>query len=65
MTTTEEKEIMMKKKISIEDDDSYMFEIFDVKNSAERTLTKLVINDTTSFLNISEISSSDFEKFLE
>ena len=57
--------MMIKKKISIEDDDFQMFKTFDVKNSIERTSTKLIINDITTFLNIFKISSSDFEKFLK
>ena len=65
VTTTDEKKMMMKKKTSIENDDSQMFEIFDVKNSIERTSTKFVINDTTTFLSTSENSSSDFEEFSE
>ena len=65
MTTTNEKKMMMKKKVSVKNDDFQMFEIFDVKNSTERTSAKLVIDDTTSFLNFFEISSSDFEKFLK
>ena len=42
-----------------------MFEIFDVKNSIERTSAKLVINDITTFLNIFENLLSDFKKFLK
>ena len=62
---TKEKKMMMKKKTLIENDDFQMSEIFDVKNSTERVSTKLVINDTTIFLNIFKISSFDFEKFLK
>ena len=65
VTMTSKKEMMKKKKTSIENDDFQMFEIFDVKNSIERILTKLIINDTTMFLNIFENLSSDFEKFLK
>ena len=65
VTTTNERKMMMKKKISVENNDFQMFEIFDVKNSIERISAKLVINDTTTFLNIFEISSSDSEKFLK
>ena len=65
VTTANEKEMMMKKKILIENDDFQMFETLDVKNSIKRTSTKFVIDDTTTFSNISENSSFDFEKFSE
>ena len=57
--------MIIKKKISIENDDFQMFEIFDVKNSIEQVLTKFVIDDIIMFLNIFENLSSDFKKFLE
>ena len=65
VTTTNEKEIMMKEKVSIENDDFQMFEIFDVKNSIERISVKFVINDITLFLNFFKILSSDFKKSLK
>ena len=65
VTTTNEKEIMMKKKVSVEDDDFQMFKTLDVKNSTERVSAKFVIDDTTTFSNIFKNSSSDFEKFSE
>ena len=65
VTTANERKIIMKKKVSIESDDFQMFETFDMKNLTERISTKLVINDTTTFLNIFENSLSDFEKFLK
>ena len=65
VTTTSEKKMIIKKEISVEDDDFQMFEIFDVKNSIERTSAKLVIDDTTTFSNIFKNSSFDSEKFLE
>ena len=65
VTMTIKKKMMMKKEISIKNNDFQMFEVFDVKNSIERTSTKFVINNTTTFLNIFKISSFDFEKFSE
>ena len=65
VTRTKERKMMMKKKISIENNDSQMFEIFDVKNSTERVSAKFIINNTTTFLNIFKNLSSDFEKFSE
>ena len=68
MTTTnekKEKEMMMKRKISIENNDFYMFEIFDVKNSTERTLTKYYFDDIMSILNFFEASTFDVEIFLK
>ena len=65
VTTTNEKEMMIKKKISVENDDFQMSEIFDVKNLIERASAKLVIDNTTTFLNIFENSSFNFEKFSE
>ena len=65
VTTANEKEMIIKKKISIENDDFQMFKIFNVKNSTEQISTKFVIDNTTSFLNLFEISSSDFKKFLK
>ena len=65
VTTTIERKIMMKKKTSIENDNFQMFETFDVKNSTEQISMKLIINDTTTFLNTSENSSSDSEKSLK
>ena len=63
VTTTKEKKMMMKKKISIENDNFQMFKTFNVKNSIKRISAKLIINDTTTFLNIFKISSFDFKKF--
>ena len=65
VTTTNERKMMMKKKVSVENDDFQMFEIFDVKNSTERTSAKFVIDDTTTSSNIFEDSSFDFKKFSE
>ena len=65
VATTNEKKMMIKKKISIENDDFQMSEILDVKNSVERASIKLVIDDTTTFSSIFENSSFDFEKFSE
>ena len=65
VTTTMKRKMMIKRKVSVENDNFQMFEIFDVKNSTERILTKLVINDTTTFSNIFENSSFNFEKFLK
>ena len=65
VTTTNEKNVMMKKKISIENNDSYMSEAFDVKNSIERISTKHYINDITSILNLFEASTFDAKIFLK
>ena len=65
VTTADENEIMMKRKISIKNKNSYMFETFDVKNSIKRISAKLIVDDTIIFLNIFKNLSSDFEKFLE
>ena len=65
VTTAKEEEMMMKKKVSIKSDNSQMFKILDVKNLIKRVSTKLVINDTTTFLNIFKNSLFDFEKFLK
>ena len=65
MTMTNEKKIIMKKNVSIKNDDFQMFKIFNVKNSIKRVSTKFVINDTTLFSNIFKISSFNFEKFLK
>ena len=63
VTTTNENEIMMKEKISIENNNFYIFEIFDVKNSIERVSTKFVVDNTTTFSNIFKNLSFNFEKF--
>ena len=65
VTMTNENEMMIKKKISIENNDFQMFKIFDVKNSIKRISAKLVINDITSFLNIFENLLFNFEKILK
>ena len=68
MTTTnkkKEKKIIIKEKISIEDNNSYMFEIFNIKNSIERILTKHHFDDTTSISNSSEISMFNIKIFLK
>ena len=65
VTTTNKKDVMMKKKVSIENNDSYMFKAFDVKNSIERISTKHHINDTTLILNLFETSTFDVEVFSE
>ena len=65
VTTANKKEIIIKRKVSIANNNFYMFKIFDVKNSTERTSAKFVINNTTSFLNIFKILSFDFKKFLK
>ena len=62
---TNERKMMMKEKVSIENNDFYMFEIFDVKNSTERISTKYYFNDTTSFLSFSETLTFDAEVFLK
>ena len=65
VTTTNKEKMMMKKKVSIKNNNFYMSEAFDVKNSIERISTKFVVDDITTFLNIFENSSFDFEKFLK
>ena len=65
VTRTNEKEMMIKEKISIENNDFYMFESFDVKNSIEQISLKYHINDTTLFLNFFKISTFDVEIFLK
>ena len=65
MTTAGKKEMMIKKKISIENDNFQMFEILDVKNSTERILMKYHIDDTTSILNFFETLTFDIEIFLK
>ena len=64
VTTADEKEIMMKKKVLIENNDFYMFETFNVKNSIERTSTKHHINNIMSILNLFETSTFNVETFL-
>ena len=49
VTTTNKKEMMIRKKVSIKNNDFYMFETFDVKNLIERISTKHYFDDTTSF----------------
>ena len=63
VTTTNEKEMMMKRKVSIEDNDSYMFESLDMKNLIERALLKYHIDDTMLFSKLSETSTFDAEIF--
>ena len=65
VTTTNEKEIIMKIKASIENNDSYMFENFDMKNSIERISTKHYFDDIMLFSNFFEISTFDVEIFLK
>ena len=65
VTTANEKDVMMKEKISIENNDSYMFEILDMKDSTERILIKHYINDTTSISDLFETSTFDVEIFLK
>ena len=65
VTTTNEKNVMMKKKVSIKDNDFYMFKAFNVKNSTERISTKYHIDNTTSTLNLFKTSTFDVEIFLE
>ena len=65
VTTADERKIMMKKKVSVENDDFQIFETFVMKNSIERISAKFVINDTTTFLSISENLLFNFEKFLK
>ena len=63
VTTTNKRNVIMKKKISIENNNFYMFEIFDVKNSIKRASTKHHINDITSILNLFKTSTFDVEVF--
>ena len=65
VTTTNEKKIMIKKKVLIKSDNFQIFKTFDVKNSIKQILTKLVTNDTMLFSNLFKILSFDFEKFLK
>ena len=65
VTTTNEKNVMMKKKVSIENNNFYMFGIFDVKNSIERISVKHHIDDTTSISNLFKISMFDVKIFLK
>ena len=65
VTTTNEKEMIIKKKVSIKNNDFYMFETFDIKNLIERISTKHYFNDTTSFLNLFEILIFNVEIFLK
>ena len=65
MTTTNKKDVIIKKKVSIENNNSYMFETFDVKNSTEQILIKHHIDDTTSILNLFETLTFDIEIFLK
>ena len=57
--------MMIKRKILIENNNFYMFEIFDMKNSIKQILTKHHIDDTTSFSNFSKISTFDIKIFLK
>ena len=63
VTTTNEKKMMIKRKVSIKSDDFQMFKILDVKNLFKRASAKLVIDDIIMFLNIFKNSSFDSEKF--
>ena len=65
VTTANEKNVIIKKKVSIENNDFYMFEIFDVKNSIEQILTKHHINDTTSILNLFKTLTFNVKIFLK
>ena len=65
VTTADERDVMMKKKISIENNDLYMFKILDVKNSIERASAKHHIDDTTLILNLFETSTFNAEIFSE
>ena len=65
VTTANEKDVIMKRKISIENNDFYIFEVFNVKDSIERILIKHHIDDTTSILNLFEASTFDVEIFLK
>ena len=65
VTTTNEKNVMMKRKVPIENNNFYIFEILDVKNSTERTSAKHHINDITSILNLFKTSTFDVKVFLE
>ena len=64
VTTTNENEIIIKK-TTIKNNDFYIFEIFDVKNSIERISMKFVVDHTTTFLNIFKNSLFNFKKFLK
>ena len=63
VTTANEKNVIMKKKVSIKNNNFYMFKIFDVKNSIERISTKHHIDNITSFLNLFETSIFNVEIF--
>ena len=66
MTTNEKKkEMIMKKKISIENNNFYMFETFDVKNLIKQILIKHHFDDTTSILNFFKTLTFDVEIFLK
>ena len=65
VTTANEKDVMIKKKILIENNDSYMFETFDVKNSIKRILIKHHIDDTTSISNLFKTSTFNVKIFLK
>ena len=67
VTTTNEKEkkMIMKKKISIENNNFYMFEVLDVKNSIEQILMKHYFDNTMSILNFFKISTFNVEIFLK
>ena len=63
ITTANEEDVMIKRKISIENNDFYMFEVFDVKNSTERISTKHHIDDITSISNLFKTSTFDVKVF--
>ena len=62
---TNEKDVIIKEKISIENNNLYMFEILDVKNSIEWVSTKHYIDNTTLILNLFETSTFDVKIFSE
>ena len=65
VTTTNERNVIMKKKVSIENNNFYMFETFNVKNSIERTSTKHHIDNTMLISNLFETLTFDVEIFIE
>ena len=67
VTTTNKKErkMIIKEEISIENNDFYMFEAFDVKNSTEQISIKHYFDDTTSILSFFKTSTFDAEVFLK
>ena len=65
MTTAKKEKMIIKKKVSIKNNNFHMFKTFNIKGSIERISTKLVIDDITLFSSISEISSFVFKEFLK